>query len=190
MYQMLAIIGLYIKPVFHVESSQMTNFSAARSFLEKHNLLPKFQSGYRGNQSMETAVLKIVSDVLSVAEKDMSAPFDSQPRYLTRTTSYVVCRLPFAERLYLGSAPLYAKRCKPSPLMVRCPKRRRSRVVFPRAASLVRFCSCSTRRTWRASLRCMESTSTHKRMTQNHIFTPRWAKLLWLLLVLLYALMP
>ena len=55
-------------------------------FIEKHNLLPKYQSAYTRYHSTETAVLKVVSDALSAAEKgevtllgmlDMSAAFDT-----------------------------------------------------------------------------------------------------------------
>jgi len=56
------------------------------SFLEKHGLLPRFQSAYRRGHSTETAVLKIISDILLAADRtevtllgllDLSAAFDT-----------------------------------------------------------------------------------------------------------------
>ena len=53
-------------------------------YLEKHSLLPKHQSGSRAHHSTKTAVLKIMSDILSAAGNvtlfgrlDMSAAFDT-----------------------------------------------------------------------------------------------------------------
>ena len=56
------------------------------TFLEAHNLLPKHQSGFRAQHSTETAMLKILSDILGAADRgnvallgllDMSAAFDT-----------------------------------------------------------------------------------------------------------------
>ena len=55
-------------------------------FLESHQLLPRFQSGFRSRHSTETPVLKVMSDILSAADRgrvsllgllDMSAAFDT-----------------------------------------------------------------------------------------------------------------
>ena len=56
------------------------------AFLEQHGLLPSLQSAYRKHHLMETAVLKVISDVLLAADRgdvmllgllDLSASFDT-----------------------------------------------------------------------------------------------------------------
>ena len=56
------------------------------AFLDEHCLLPKFQSGFRKHHSTETAILKVMSDILTATSKgnitllgllDMSAAFDT-----------------------------------------------------------------------------------------------------------------
>ena len=56
------------------------------SFLDENKLLPKFQSGFRARHSTETAILKVMSDILTAADQgklsllgllDMSAAFDT-----------------------------------------------------------------------------------------------------------------
>ena len=55
-------------------------------YLEGEKLLPKFQSGFRARHSTETAILKVLSDILTAADQgkvsilgllDMSAAFDT-----------------------------------------------------------------------------------------------------------------
>ena len=85
-YRPISNLSFMLKVVERLVCQQLVRF------LEKHNLLPKCPSAYRRYHSTETAVLKIVSDALSAAEKgevtllgmlDMSAAFD-----LSTTTSY------------------------------------------------------------------------------------------------------
>jgi len=56
------------------------------SFLEENSLLPKHQSGFRARHSTETAVLKVMSDIMAAADQskvtllgllDMSVAFDT-----------------------------------------------------------------------------------------------------------------
>ena len=61
------------------------------SFLEENNLLPRHQSGFRARHSTETAVLKVMSDIMAAADDgrvtllrllDMSAAFDTVDHHI------------------------------------------------------------------------------------------------------------
>ena len=134
-------------------------------------LLSKCQSAYRPYHSTKTAVLKIASDALSATEKgevmllgrlDVSAAFDTVDHDILLKR----LRMSFGIRGEALSWIISFVRQSTQTVAVNgemSEKRRRSRMVrvFPRAASSVRFCSCSIRRTRHASSRCTVSTSTH-----------------------------
>ena len=78
------------------------------TFLQKHNLLPTHQSAYRRQHSTETAVLKIVSDLLLACDRgqvsllallDLSAAFDTVDHsiLIDRLQSAFVIRGPVIE---------------------------------------------------------------------------------------------
>src|SRR2546425_8218131 len=71
--------------------------------LRLNELMPKFQSAYRRHHSTETALLKVMSDVLSSADRgavtllgllDLSAAFRSEEHTSElQSLAYLVCRL-------------------------------------------------------------------------------------------------
>ena len=119
MHRMLTIIDLY-QTCFSCRRLSKVCQQLVR-FLEKNNLLSKCQSAYRRYHSTETAVLKIVSDALSAAEKgevtllgmlDMSAAFDTVDHDILLKRLHMSFGI--HEWLYLGSAPSSAKGHKSS----------------------------------------------------------------------------
>ena len=79
-YRPISNLSYMSKLVERMVSQQIT------AFLDEHCLLPKFQSGFRKHHSTETAILKVMSDILTATSKgnitllgllDMSAAFDT-----------------------------------------------------------------------------------------------------------------
>ena len=137
---------------FHVKSCRTAGLSATDYFLRQPQaILPELQSAYRKHHSTETAVLKIVSDILQATDSgkvtvlgllDMSAAFDTVDHailldrlhtsfgisgtVLSWIESFVTGR---TQAVHIGEDGLQP---------------RLSSAVFHKAAYLVPCCSCYT----------------------------------------------
>ena len=110
------------------------------NFLERNNLLPSHQSAYRRYHSTETAMLKIVSDLLLACDRGQVAYHCllysiCRPHSIQWTTKFCSTAYTkpsdFVEALLNGSNPLSLAACKQSSLAARSHSSPECYVVSP-----------------------------------------------------------